>query len=65
MSDLQDLIHKTSIDCIKQGERQATERIIKIVEGWARPRYAGTPSSTPEEIALLDDLVEAIKREQK
>lgn len=32
MSDIQDLIHKTSIDCIKQGERQATERIIKILE---------------------------------
>lgn len=32
MSDIQDLIHKTSIDCIKQGERQATERIIKLVE---------------------------------
>lgn len=34
MSDIQDLIHKTSIDCIKQGERQATERIIKLLEGY-------------------------------
>lgn len=32
MSDIQDLIHKTSIDCIKQGERQATDRIIKMLE---------------------------------
>ena len=32
MSDIQDLIHKTSIDCIKQGERQERERIIKLLE---------------------------------
>ncbi len=32
MSDIQELIHKTSMDCIKQGERQATERIIKMLE---------------------------------
>lgn len=34
MSDIQDLIHKTSIDCIKQGERQERERIIKLLEAW-------------------------------
>ena len=32
MSDLQDLIHKTSIDCIEKGQRMERERIIKLLE---------------------------------
>jgi hypothetical protein len=34
MSDLQDLIHKTSIDCIEKGQRMERERIIKLLEDW-------------------------------
>ena len=34
MSDLQDLIHKTSIDCIEKGQRMERERIIKLLEEW-------------------------------
>jgi hypothetical protein len=32
MSDLQDLIHKTSIDCLEKGKRMERERIIKLLE---------------------------------
>jgi hypothetical protein len=32
MSDLQDLIHKTSINCIEKGQRMERERIIKAIE---------------------------------
>lgn len=42
MSDIQDLIHKTSIDCIEKGRQMEQERIIKVIEeadsacgGWA------------------------------
>jgi len=31
MSDLQDLIHKTSIDCIEKGQRMERKRIIKLL----------------------------------
>ena len=33
MSDLQDLIHKTSMDCLAKGKQQEQERIIKLLEG--------------------------------
>ena len=32
MSDIQDLIHKTSIDCIEKGQKMERERIIKLLE---------------------------------
>jgi hypothetical protein len=31
MSDLQDLIHKTSMDCIERGKLVERERIIKLL----------------------------------
>lgn len=31
MSDLQDLIHKTSMDCLAKGKQQELERIIRIL----------------------------------
>lgn len=34
MSDIQDLIHKTSIDCIEKGRRMEQERIIKLLDGY-------------------------------
>jgi hypothetical protein len=32
MSDIQDLIHKTSMDCIERGKIVERERIIKLLE---------------------------------
>ena len=32
MSDIQDLIHKTSIDCIEKGQKMEREHIIKLLE---------------------------------
>jgi len=32
MSDIQDLIHKTSMDCIERGKIIERERIIKLLE---------------------------------
>lgn len=32
MSDMKDLIHKTSIDCLERGRREERERIIKLLE---------------------------------
>jgi hypothetical protein len=32
MSDIQELIHKTSMDCIDKGQRMERERIIKLLE---------------------------------
>jgi hypothetical protein len=32
MSDIQDLIHKTSMDCIERGKLIERERIIKLLE---------------------------------
>ena len=44
MSDLQDLIHKTSMDCLAKGKQQEQERIIKLLEDpmtlnrwWGKP----------------------------
>jgi len=34
MSDIQDLIHKTSMDCIERGKIIERERIIKLLEEW-------------------------------
>lgn len=32
MSDIQDLIHKTSMDCLERGKIVERERIIKLLE---------------------------------
>lgn len=32
MSDIQELIHKTTMDCLNRGKRQEQDRIIKIIE---------------------------------
>lgn len=36
MSDIQELIHKTSMDCIDKGKRLEQERIIKLLEDTIR-----------------------------
>jgi hypothetical protein len=38
MSDIQDLIHKTSMDCIEKGKSVERERIITII----REEYGAT-----------------------
>ena len=32
MSDIQELIHKTSMDCIEKGKRDEQARVIKLLE---------------------------------
>lgn len=32
MSDLQDLIHKTTMECLERGKRDEQERIIKLLQ---------------------------------
>jgi len=62
MSDLQDLIHKTSIDCIEKGQRMERERIIKLLE--ERTNDSGSVlDETGNSIADLSDLIELIKGE--
>jgi hypothetical protein len=34
MSDIQDLIHKTSMDCIERGKVIERERVLKLLEAW-------------------------------
>jgi hypothetical protein len=34
MSDLQDLIHKTTMDCLERGRREERQRVVKILEDW-------------------------------
>jgi hypothetical protein len=44
MSDIQDLIHKTSMDCIERGKIVERERIIKLLEthmkAYGSPQYS-------------------------
>ena len=32
MSDIQELIHKTTMDCLNRGKYQEQDRIVKIIE---------------------------------
>jgi hypothetical protein len=32
MSDLQDLIHKTSMDCLERGKQIERERVVRLLE---------------------------------
>jgi len=41
MSNIQDLIHKTSMDCIDKGRSMERERIVNLLTKW------GTPKITP------------------
>lgn len=64
MSDLQDLIHKTSMDCLERGKQIERERIVKLLEG--RTNDSGSVlDETGNSIADLSDLVELIKGETK
>jgi hypothetical protein len=62
MSDIQDLIHKTSMDCIERGKVIERERIIKLLEN--RTDDSGSVlDETGNSIADLSDLIELIKGE--
>jgi hypothetical protein len=64
MSDIQDLIHKTSMDCIERGKVVERERIIKLLE--TRTDDSGSVlDETGNSIADLGDLIELIKGETK
>lgn len=52
MSDIQELIHKTSMDCIDKGKRLEQERIIKLLEENAQGDYKQV-MLTPKFIALI------------
>jgi hypothetical protein len=52
MSDLQDLIHKTSMDCIEKGQAMERERIIELLEENAQGDYKQV-MLTPKLIAQL------------
>ena len=58
MSDLQDLIHKTSIDCIEKGQRMEQERIIKLLKSTADCRC--TPNNPDWDNTCFCDAIELI-----
>jgi hypothetical protein len=60
MSDLQDLIHKTSMDCLERGKQIERERIIKLLE----EDYESQDGIIWAE-GHLQDLIELIKGETK
>jgi hypothetical protein len=61
MSDIQDLIHKTSMDCIERGKIVERERIIKLLE----ERFAENVDHCEWGTHLfLDNAIELIKGEK-
>jgi len=61
MSDIQDLIHKTSMDCIERGKITERERIIKLLENLAYIDDGGQEMITESK----RELIELIKGETK
>jgi hypothetical protein len=62
MSDLQDLIHKTSIDCIDKGKRLERERITKLLENkMFENKGLWSKDFTNGAIWAVKELVELIK----
>lgn len=57
MSDIQDLIHKTTMDCLERGRREEQERIIKLLEERKCGCYC-------EVHMVLDPAIAAIKGEK-
>lgn len=58
MSDIQDLIHKTSIDCIEKGKVMERERIIKLLTDEAGDSW---PTGIAHLEISLPNLIELIK----
>jgi hypothetical protein len=73
MSDLQDLIHKTSMDCLERGKQIERERIIKLLEtvcverGKSWGGYCTLPIDPEhcQECRATFDYIELIKGETK
>ena len=61
MSDIQDLIHKTSMDCIERGKIVERERIIKLLENkmfedkrlWSKEFANGAKWAVKETVELI------------
>ena len=71
MSDIQDLIHKTTMDCLARGRNEERERIIKLLEQMDWQIYwsvatDGTILETPTPKVLdRQKTIELIKGETK
>ena len=64
MSDIQELIHKTSMDCIERGKVIERERIIKLLDNWK----CGHPNCDGDKTEVCYPkhyLIELIKGETK
>jgi len=61
VSDIQDLIHKTSMDCIERGKIVERERIIKLLENkmfedkrlWSKDFAKGAKWAIKETVELI------------
>jgi hypothetical protein len=65
VSDIQDLIHKTTMDCLERGRREEQQRIIKLIEPLGCPAN-GIEHHCENNLALYtaDDLIALIKGEK-
>lgn len=62
MSDLQDLIHKTSMDCIRRGAIAEQERIVKRLQERIEAYYK-TGEGSSLEVGAYEKAIELIKGE--
>jgi hypothetical protein len=58
MSDIQDLIHKTSMDCIERGKIVERERIVKLVIEYFPPCYCN--QYEPPRICIHRDIAQEL-----
>lgn len=64
MSDLQDLIHKTSMDCLERGKIVERERIIKLLEGKKASEIIYTTHPIEADCDIIYRLILLIKGEK-
>lgn len=63
MSDLQDLIHKTSMDCLERGKLLERERIIKLLEEQCEWLTQNNWGANHIKAANFEEAIELIKGE--
>ena len=63
MSDIQELIHKTSMDCIEKGQRMERERILKMLEDSLKG-CSGYDCERCDEVKGLSSAIALIKGEK-
>jgi hypothetical protein len=65
MSDIQDLIHKTSMDCIERGKVIERERIIKLLDERITNlrKCLGSDCDCRNQAKIIDYAIELIKGE--